>query len=324
MFCLLGMRMFCRCAGFLAQVASEGAKKTRRSFSQHLYSDKETAQTQQQGMTARDHLKLLIQTVVVDRASKYYFLSFGVLFVSGGAFVWYLKDRRQEVDGLVGERGHYRSRLTVVFDLDETLVSYGDKAFRLRAGLVPRPYLAELLDYLAEIDAEVIVWAACSDRYLKAVMAAIDPLGIRVSRVITRSSNWFSLGDHFYEKNLLWLKRDMNSTILIENRPESIRNCNANSILVDDWIRGEYMDNGQDYPPSDQALLTVKEIIAELHKTGQNVPEYLANAKIRHPSIKEIPCHLAMRQLPDELARGIFYFIGDKYKKGSFLLNEPW
>lgn len=57
-------------------------------------------------------------------------------------------------NGLIGpKRKNYTSRLTIVLDVDETIVSYGDKAFRLHAGLVPRPYLVELLEYLNKINA---------------------------------------------------------------------------------------------------------------------------------------------------------------------------
>jgi TFIIF-interacting CTD phosphatase-like protein len=179
--------------------------------------------------------------------------------------------------------------------------------------MVPRPYLAELLDYLSEIDAEVIVWAASSERYVKQVLQVIDPLGTRISKFIVRSNDWFT-NDRFYEKNLFWLKRDMDSTIMIENRAMSIRNCNANAILVEDFLRGEFMDDGKDFPPNDNALKTVKEVVQALEESGMKVSDYLSNPKIRHNEIKEIPCHLAINQLPDEIARGVFFYIGDKYK----------
>ena len=204
----------------------------------------------------------------------------------------------------------------MVLDVDETIVSYGDKAYRLRAALVPRPFLAELLDYLSSIDAEVILWSASSERYMKQVVHAIDPSGIRISHYITRDPIWMSR-DHFYEKNLRWLGRDLNDTIFIENRAMSVRSCNQNAILVEDFVRGEYMENGQDYPQNDKALKIICQVIKDLETSRKSVPAYLSDKKVRVPDVKEIACHLAMRQMPDELAVGSFYFVGDKFKAGA-------
>lgn len=250
-----------------------------------------------------------------DRGLRYYIFGSVVVMMALGGKLWHMQEQLRDEQGLIGpKKKQYRSRLTVVLDIDETIVSYGDKAFRMKAGMVCRPYLAELLDYLTSIDAEVILWSACSDRYMNQVLSVIDPQGTRISSFVGRSRNWFTR-DNYYEKNLLWLKRDMKNVLMIENRAISVRNCNANSILVDDFIRGEYMDTGQDFPANDKALRMIKEIIEDLEKTGTPVPEYLGNAAIRRKEIKEIPCHLAMRQLPDEIARGVFYFVGDKFKQ---------
>ena len=257
----------------------------------------------------------VIQTA--KQRAAHYFIGVTTLF-SIVAYLAYRKDVRDAKRnfGLVGPKSReYGSRLTVVLDVDETLVSYGDKAFRLKAGVVPRPYLAELLDYLVQIDAEVILWSSCSARYLEEVKSAIDPHHTKFSTSITRDPIWFT-GDNYYEKNLMWLKRDMDNTIMIENRPLSVRGCNANSILVDDFIRGEYMDTGMDQPPNDKAMLAVKEVIKDIEEKGIPVPQYLGDAANRRPELKEIPCHMAIKMLPEELARGVFYFVGDKYKPG--------
>ena len=282
-----------------------------------MYANKERAQAVYPGDNANIGRRLLLshwRQHRNDRGAKYYILGSLLLTAAGGTFLYNTQSEMLAVSGLAGGKlKQYRSRLTVVFDLDETIVSYGDKAFRLKAGMVPRPYLAELLDYLSEIDAEVIVWAASSERYVKQVLQVIDPLGTRISKFIVRSNDWFT-NDRFYEKNLFWLKRDMDSTIMIENRAMSIRNCNANAILVEDFLRGEFMDDGKDFPPNDNALKTVKEVVQALEESGMKVSDYLSNPKIRHNEIKEIPCHLAINQLPDEIARGVFFYIGDKYK----------
>eukprot|EP00388_Colpodella_angusta_P043398 GDKK01059377.1.p1 GENE.GDKK01059377.1~~GDKK01059377.1.p1 ORF type:complete len:174 (-),score=15.57 GDKK01059377.1:13-513(-) len=148
------------------------------------------------------------------------------------------------------------------------------------------------------------------------VMSVLDPSQHKISNTITRNKVWFT-ADNYYEKNIAWLKRDPANTIIIENRALAVRNCNANAILVDDFIRGEYVDTGSDLPRNDQALKTIKDIITDLETTGKPVPEYLADRKTRHSDIKEIPCERAIRQLRDELARGVFYFVGEKFVPGA-------
>ncbi|KEG08256.1 nuclear lim interactor-interacting factor [Trypanosoma grayi] len=282
----------------------------------HMYANKENAwkdYTDDRFYGAR-RLKEYWQRMLKDRGMRYYLFGTIVVGAVAGSKLWQMQEKQKKALGLIGpKKKAYRSRLTIVLDVDETIISYGDKAFRMKAGMIPRPYLAELLDYLTEIDAEVVLWSACSERYMRQVLSVIDPAGIRISQYIVRHSDWFTQ-DNYYEKNALWLKRPLEDTLIVENRPLSVRNCNGNAILVDDFVRGEYMDTGQDYPPNDHALRTLKSIIQELQESGQSVPQYLADVKHRNKDIKEIPCHLAFRQLPDELARGVFYFVGDKYK----------
>mmetsp|Transcript_51740 Transcript_51740/g.59440 ORF Transcript_51740/g.59440 Transcript_51740/m.59440 type:complete len:342 (+) Transcript_51740:79-1104(+) len=297
-------------------VGGEREKVFQKGGNVHMYASKENAW---EGFTddrfyGLKRLKEYWRRLLRDRGIRYYL--FGTIIIMGGAGgkLWSMQEELKRETGLLGpKKKHFRSRLTVVLDLDETIVSYGDKAFRMRAGMVPRPYLAELLDFLCEIDAEVILWSACSDRYMKQVLQVIDPSGQRITQTITRSNDWFT-HDHFYEKNLAWIKRNMNDVVMIENRALAARNCNANTILVDDFIRGEYMDTGQDHPVHDRALKVVKEVLQDLEKSGRPVAEYLADTEKRHKEIKEIPCHLAVRQLPDEIARGVYYFIGDKFR----------
>lgn len=285
----------------------------------HLYANKEKAwesHTDDRFYGAK-RMKDYWDRVMANQGTKYYLAGMVLLVAFAFAKLYQLQQNLMAEQGLIGpKKKPYRSRLTVVLDVDETIVSYGDKAFRMNAGLVPRPYLAELLDYLTSIDAEVILWAACTDRYMRQVLNVIDPSGIRVSSYITRNHQWFS-SDNYYEKNIAWLKRPREDCLLIENRALSVRNCNGNAILVDDFIRSEYMDTGQDYPPNDHALRTLKAIIGDLERTGRPVPEYLRDRANRNREIQEIPCHEAIRQLPEEIARGVFYFIGDKYRPQS-------
>ena len=305
-----------------------GKKKQQPLFKPapvHMYSSKDRAFEGMNDDSSYGWMRLreYIRKIWSEKGARTYLTFMGFAITFGGIFLWKVQEDTQFREGLIGpKKKMYKSRLTVVMDVDETILSYGDKAFRLRAGLVPRPYLAELFDYLNSIDAEVVLWSACSDRYMKQILNNIDPQGIRISQYIVRDNTWFTR-DNWYEKNIRWLNRSLDHCIIIENRPAAVRSCNSNALLVPDFIRGEYMDDGQDWPRNDHALRTVKEIIQALEENGMPVDAYLANKKKRHKEVQEIPCHLAMRQLPDELAVGTFYFIGDKFKPAAGGIVQP-
>jgi hypothetical protein len=299
-----------------ATVKAAGDPVFTRGGNIHMFANKERAWEHhtEDRWHGLKRFKEVMHKIMVEKGVRYYILGTLTVMFAAGARLWALQEDLKATHGLLGDKKKaYKSRLTVVFDVDETVVSYGDKAFRMKAGMIPRPHLAELLDYLCTIDAEVVLWSAASDRYTKQVLQVIDPSGQRVSASISRSNDWFTK-DHYYEKNAHWLNRDMKDTLIIENRALAVRNCNANALLVEDFIRGEYMDDGQDHPVNDNALRIIKDIVKDLETSGTPVPEYLADAKRRNSNIKEIPCHVAIRQMPEELARGVYYFIGNKFK----------
>lgn len=315
---MLGSRLLRRSSDRVGKAVSKAAGDPvfSRGGNIHMFANKERAWENhtEDRWHGLKRFKEFMGRVMGESGVRYYMLGTLAMIAFAGSRLWALQQDLTATHGLLGDKKKvYKSRLTVVFDIDETIVSYGDKAFRMKAGMIPRPHLAELLDYLCTIDAEVVLWSAASDRYTKQVLQVIDPSGQRVSSSISRSNDWFTK-DHYYEKNAHWLKRDMNNTLIIENRALAVRNCNANAVLVEDFIRGEYMDDGQDHPLNDNALRVIKDIVKDLETSGTPVPEYLADAKRRNPNIKEIPCHVAIRQLPEEIARGVYYFIGDKYK----------
>lgn len=299
------------------KLAFDVSKKPYRQ-SIHMYSHSERASALfQPKESTKERITATIQYyhTMFSRRREHYYGLVGMTLLSILSLILLSKhDSNQKLQsGLVGPKHRaHRSRLTIVLDLDETIVSFGDKAYKMDAGLIPRPYLAELLDYLSSIDAEVIVWSAASERYVKKALSIIDPTGTRFSHVISYSPDWW-FGNDYYEKNIHWLKRDMKDTLIIENRPLSVRNCNGNAILVEEWVRGEYLDTRQDYPPNDRALKIIKEVVEDLEKSGRPVQEYLEDVSNRHKELKQVPCHCAFRQLPEELARGVFFFIGDKY-----------
>lgn len=123
-----------------------------------------------------------------------------------------------------------KDKITVVLDLDETLVY-------ARAGpLYVRPGIEALLAFLRD-NCETIVWTASMHCYADAVVAEIDKHSA-VSHTISRSSSWLPHG----KKDVKLLNRDLDRVILIDNTPDAIRGNEQNSLLVEDYEGGELED----------------------------------------------------------------------------------
>lgn len=162
-------------------------------------------------------------------------------------------------------------KYTLVFDLDETLI-YG------RDGcLIGRAYLGNLLNFLDPANFEIIVWTAGEKEYAKNVLEAINSDN-KIQHLVYRHSTW--LVDDSYTKDLKKLGRDLNSTLIIENTPDCIRNNPQNGIIVQDFKidRLEHAQ-GPDSPLVDQTLLHLKAVLQELLQSGKSVPDFLEECK---------------------------------------------
>eukprot|EP01063_Lacrimia_lanifica_P029038 TRINITY_DN4364_c1_g1_i1.p1 TRINITY_DN4364_c1_g1~~TRINITY_DN4364_c1_g1_i1.p1 ORF type:complete len:317 (+),score=132.34 TRINITY_DN4364_c1_g1_i1:57-1007(+) len=197
--------------------------------------------------------------------------------------------------------------LTVVLDLDETLISFGDAAFNSKgaAGVRFRPHLKEFLEYLKseEERIEVIVWTAATRGYSKCVVEAMDTLcsGVAHHRVY-RTSKWYSNDNHV--KDLHLLNRPMGRTILVENRAASGRAQPDNMVLVPDFTHkgpGKRLCD-----PADPSLLHVKHVLQNLlAKQSATVPDVLKKAKL----VKGI----AANKIDEGPARMNFHYVCGKF-----------
>lgn len=131
------------------------------------------------------------------------------------------------------QRREYKDRLSIILDLDETLI------YAREGPLYARPYLDELLAVTAE-KCETLVWTAGTRAYAQAVIKNIDPNHV-IEHCIYRHEKWFS-GVAGYQKDLSLLGRDLRKTLIIENTPDCIRGYEYNGILVPDYEGGESPD----------------------------------------------------------------------------------
>eukprot|EP01059_Diplonema_ambulator_P036660 TRINITY_DN9233_c0_g1_i2.p1 TRINITY_DN9233_c0_g1~~TRINITY_DN9233_c0_g1_i2.p1 ORF type:complete len:286 (+),score=63.95 TRINITY_DN9233_c0_g1_i2:91-948(+) len=168
------------------------------------------------------------------------------------------------------------SELTVVLDLDETLISFGDDAFAAKgaAGVRLRPQLKEFLEYLEEADLEVIIWTAATRSYSKCIHDAINAIKPNVIDYrVYRTNAWYTPQDHV--KDLRRLGRDLDKVVMVENRAASGRLQPDNTILVPDFIH-----KGRGAPQDDNSLRQVTNILKAIVKSKQSVPSFLRRTKM--------------------------------------------
>eukprot|EP01063_Lacrimia_lanifica_P039690 TRINITY_DN8787_c0_g1_i1.p1 TRINITY_DN8787_c0_g1~~TRINITY_DN8787_c0_g1_i1.p1 ORF type:complete len:276 (+),score=76.79 TRINITY_DN8787_c0_g1_i1:147-974(+) len=151
-----------------------------------------------------------------------------------------------------------RGRITVVLDLDETLI------YAREGPLYARPGLNELLEFLST-NCEPVVWTAGVKAYAQAVIRNIDQ-NQAFRHCVYRHKKWFS-GCAGYNKDLTLLGRDMSKLIILENTPDCVRGNEENGILVADYEGGELPDS---------TIPRMTEFLAGLIDSGLSVPRYLA------------------------------------------------
>eukprot|EP01013_Petalomonas_cantuscygni_P022892 TRINITY_DN44216_c0_g1_i1.p1 TRINITY_DN44216_c0_g1~~TRINITY_DN44216_c0_g1_i1.p1 ORF type:complete len:285 (-),score=48.57 TRINITY_DN44216_c0_g1_i1:624-1478(-) len=184
-----------------------------------------------------------------------------------------------------------RSKLTVVLDLDETLI------YAREGPLYCRPHLDELLEFLGD-KCETVVWTAGIRPYAQAVIKNIDPYGI-IQHCVYRHAKWFS-GQPGYVKDLGLIGRDLDRMVIIENTPDCVRGFENNGILVPDYEGGETPDS---------TLLVVKKILQEIADSHLTVPEVIAQSTM-----------LTKRWVPTEYGDNIPCYVVDPR---AFTYQQP-
>lgn len=160
-----------------------------------------------------------------------------------------------------------RDRITIVMDLDETLI------YAREGPLYARPGLDDLLKYLKE-HCEAIVWTAGVKAYAQAVVRNIDTKYEAISHTVYRHRKWFT-GQAGYNKDLTLLGRNLDTTLIIENTPDCVRGNETNGILVADYEGGELADNTL---PAILALIT--DLVERHQKEGITVPQYIQTSPL--------------------------------------------
>eukprot|EP01064_Diplonema_japonicum_P037820 TRINITY_DN898_c1_g2_i1.p1 TRINITY_DN898_c1_g2~~TRINITY_DN898_c1_g2_i1.p1 ORF type:complete len:342 (+),score=70.35 TRINITY_DN898_c1_g2_i1:60-1028(+) len=159
----------------------------------------------------------------------------------------------------------HHNKVTVVFDLDETLVSNRKPGV---SAAIARNYLIHMFQLLKGL-VEVVLWTASTEDTGKPVVRQIDPKGEFFHHVLYRSPKWFTDGSH--TKDLTLLGRDMDKVVIVENTPNCCKFNPQNALIVEDFIG--------DLQATDRTLLCVATVIrglVESVKKGGTVTSYLS------------------------------------------------
>ncbi|KRZ73323.1 CTD small phosphatase-like protein 3 [Trichinella papuae] len=150
-------------------------------------------------------------------------------------------------------------KLTVVFDLDSTLIySTAEKEFPGQRRLPSmmhytaiRPYCDTVLKNLRPL-CNLMVFSLGNAQYVQEVLTLIDPNGEYFDKVLSRNSctQIFNL----YSKDLVETGADLKRTVLIDDRMQSFMSQPFNGIPILPWT-------GQ---ADDTELLRIEKIIMEL------------------------------------------------------------
>lgn len=153
----------------------------------------------------------------------------------------------------------YKGKITLVLDLDETLV------YAREGPLYARPGLDEFFKACAE-RCEVVVWTAGLRAYAQAIVRNIDKYNV-VQHCVYRHNKWFS-GQAGYRKDLAALGRPLDRVLIIENTPDCIRGYERNGILVEDYEGGNRPDN---------TIPALTDVIRALCDSGMTVPQFITS-----------------------------------------------
>lgn len=150
-------------------------------------------------------------------------------------------------------------RLTVVLDLDETLV------WARNATVVVRPFVQEFIQACLRNQCEIVLWTAGIPVYVNRILSAITRVVKRHTwfhYVIARSPLWYS-DEGPTVKDLRLVQRPLERVLVLENSPASMQHQPQNVLLVEDF----YGDNMED-----QSLLFAGQVVERLTQDAKTKP----------------------------------------------------
>jgi NLI interacting factor-like phosphatase len=175
---------------------------------------------------------------------------------------------RTNIEPLIPEISEkYRNSLTIVIDLDETIVNGRSLCLKREseiAGddlrLLIRPYTLELLYACKKRGMEIIIWSAGVKYYVLSALhyVLLGRLEL-IDHIIWRDTRWHPRDTtDTVPKDMALLNRDMSKSIIIDNHPLNIIANPNNGILISDFderMSKRYIRGGDETLSRDYTLL---------------------------------------------------------------------
>jgi len=189
-------------------------------------------------------------------------------------------------------------RLTVVLDLDETLVC--NRKLHLTQALL-RPYAKEFLKALNRSLMEVVVWTASTDDTALPVLRQLDPEGTLIEHVIFRNAHWYTEPQH--TKDLRLLGRPLSRVVLVDNAPNCCKLQAHNAVLVEDFTG---VDDARDTTLI--GIFRVLDTLAQGVMHRDNVPAMLQRIADSDKILQHATVMLPQSYTPKEVITGAGHY----------------
>lgn len=168
---------------------------------------------------------------------------------------------------------HSSRKLTLVLDLDETLVHFEDNPSG--GEFLVRPYASEFLEHMSRVF-EIVIFTAALKEYADWIIDRIDLTGWishRLYREHTQSQSGIFL------KDLSRLGRDLSSIIIVDNNAENFQLQPENGICIKTWHND----------PNDNALFQLMKLLLYVaEKNTGDVRGFLKNIqKMKSKKVRE-------------------------------------
>eukprot|EP00742_Colponemidia_sp_Colp-10_P017788 GILJ01020496.1.p1 GENE.GILJ01020496.1~~GILJ01020496.1.p1 ORF type:complete len:294 (-),score=49.90 GILJ01020496.1:471-1352(-) len=193
-----------------------------------------------------------------------------------------------------------RIELTVIFDLDETLVS--NRRMDLPSAIL-RPYALHMLNAMRQIAGlEIVLWTASTKETAAPVVHQLHERGIVFDELIFRNDAWFT--EPVHTKDLRLLGRDMNRVVVFDNAANCVKLNTGNAVLVEDFM-GSTDPQGR----HDGSLVNLYYIV-----------DILVNNCVLGNSVQETLATLAVE---GQLCRNIYYQLPEAWAGANLRETAP-
>ncbi|KAK8892432.1 hypothetical protein M9Y10_029660 [Tritrichomonas musculus] len=162
-----------------------------------------------------------------------------------------IKYKQFQINSFI-QKNHKKKELTVILDLDNTLISsfilkpdsnMCDFLFSLQdgnqtstIGVIKRPNVDTFLMALSKY-ATIYLFTAAKKEYVSEIIRQIDPIGTYFTKIFTRE-HCIQVGDKKFKKDYSICGTNMSRTLIVDDIPDNFKDYANNGISVKPFVGG--------------------------------------------------------------------------------------